>query len=124
MNPNSTLTYSERCSLIEMLRRKHPDSGCKHPQLDVCYEEVVGNKANVFVSFAYSDNFFELVEALELFMSKHPELAEESTYFWVDFLVNDQWNALSKPFDWWATTFKEAVAIQYVSCLHGATQVF
>ena len=33
----------------------------------------------------------------------------ESTFFWFDMIVNDQWASLEKSFDWWATTFKEAV---------------
>ena len=35
IDPNSTLTYSDRCSLIDLLERKYPNAGCKHPQLGV-----------------------------------------------------------------------------------------
>ena len=78
--------------------------------LGLTYTEVVGAKANIFLSFAYMDNFADLVDAMELFLDTNAsQYPKESTYFWFDMLVNSQWGALDKDFIWWATTFKEAV---------------
>jgi hypothetical protein len=66
---------------------------------------VVGAKANRFISFAYADNFIELVDALEAYLEGQPELNPERTYFWFDMLVNNQWTAAVKGFEWWTTTF-------------------
>eukprot|EP01038_Epipyxis_sp_PR26KG_P014216 gene14216-19075_t len=110
VDANSTLTFRDQCSLIDMLEQNYPVSNSKHPQLNVSYDEVVGLKSTIFVSFAYSNNFIELVEALNLFLSSHSDqFPKDSTYLWFDLFVNDQWHALEKNFEWWATTFKEAV---------------
>lgn len=102
------ITYSEKCSLIELLKRKYFNS--KHETLGVSYQEVVSEQANVFVSFAYSNNFIELVDALACFLIAHSvEFPQESTFFWFDSFVNDQWTALEKDFVWWSTTFRSAV---------------
>ena len=94
VDPATTLTHDARCSLIDMLLTNHCDSTSKHPVLDVSYKEAVGEKANLFVSFAYADSFIDLVDALELYMETHAkEHAVESTYFWFDLFVNDQWTA-------------------------------
>ena len=111
IDPESTLTYSGgrgKGSLIELLRREFPDSSRRHPELDVSYDEAVDMRANKFVSFAYSDNFVDLVGSLEQFLVSHPQFSEELTYFWVDLMVNNQWIATSKSFTWWASTFREA----------------
>lgn len=106
-----TLTYAAKCSLIEVLHREYPTiERVKHPRLGVTYDEAVGAKATAFVSFAYSDNFIELVGSLEQLLKDEPvKYPVESTFFWFDMIVNDQWSALEKSFDWWATTFREAV---------------
>jgi len=49
------------------------------------------------------------VDALERFFENSTDLDKDNTYLWFDLFVNDQWAALDKPFEWWATTFKEAV---------------
>jgi len=107
VDPASTLTYAGQCSLIEMLRQGRFESDA--PLGSMSYEQVVGAKADIFVSFAYSCDFIELVDALECFFERTPSLDKNSTYLWFDLFVNDQWTALDKPFEWWATTFKEAV---------------
>lgn len=108
IDPDSTLTYKCQCSLIEGLRRHYLDEN--HPDLGVCYRDAVQDRANVFVSFAYGDNFIELVGALMEFLDSHPkDFPRDTTFFWFDLFVNDQWNALDKKFEWWATTFREAV---------------
>ena len=112
IDASRTLTYSAQSSLVDMLRKFHSKSagGIPHPQLQVTYDEVVGEKANIFLSFAYSSNYVDMVDAIEHFMlKKSSEFSPESTYFWFDVFVNDQWHALDKPFEWWASTFKEAV---------------
>ena len=93
--------------MIELLKREYYD--IPHPVLRSTYIECVGEKANVFLSFAYSSDFTELVNAVECYMERNPSKSSETTYFWFDLFVNDQWNALDKDFDWWATTFREAV---------------
>jgi len=108
-DPPSTLTYDDRCSLIDLLQKHYLDTN-RHPVLGLTYKEVVGAKANIFLSFAYMDNFADLVDAMELFLDTNAsQYPKESTYFWFDMLVNSQWGALDKDFVWWATTFKEAV---------------
>lgn len=64
INPISSLTGIYKCSLIQMLEL---DSTNAHPDLGVSYYDVVRNKANVYISFPYTMNYFELVEALEDF---------------------------------------------------------
>ena len=66
-DPSTTLTFSKRMSLINLLQSDYNDDTTKHPFLNVCYREVVGAKATIYVSFAYGDNFIELVEALDVF---------------------------------------------------------
>jgi len=107
MDPTKTLTFADKTSLIEMLRLRYYDK--QHPVLGVSYIETVGVKANIFISFAYTSDFVELVEAVECYLEDHPNRPRESTYFWFDLFVNNQWSALSKSFEWWATTFREAV---------------
>ena len=106
MDPSSTLTYAAQCSLIDLLRRHH--STDPHPLLNVTYEQVVG-QATVFLSFAYQSDFVELVDGIRRHFDGNAELDRGSTYLWFDVFVNDQWHALDKDFDWWATTFREAV---------------
>ena len=73
------------------------------------YDEVVG-EATVFVSFAYSMQFSHLISALEVAINTNGEIFHESTYFWFDMLVNDQWHALEHDFDWWSNTFSSAIS--------------
>jgi hypothetical protein len=64
------------------------------------------------MSSGNADDFFEFADSreLEALMSKHPdELSEVLTYFWLDLFDNNQWPALDKPFEWWATAFREVV---------------
>ena len=106
VDKDSTLTFAADCSLIEMLKTAHRE--IPHATLRVTYDQAVGTKANVFVSFAYGDNFIDLVEGLELFL-KDEKRDPMETYFWFDMFVNDQWHALDHDFDWWANTFSTAV---------------
>ena len=93
-----------------MLRINHLDASSMHPKLNISYEEAVGAQANVFLSFAYGDNFIELVGALEQSSMNDPaKFNRETTCYWFDMFVNNQWVALDKPFEWWASTFRNAV---------------
>ena len=77
--------------------------------LQLTYGQCVGSKANVFVSFAYLMRFCDLVNVAEGYLRKQGPRAEESTFFWFDLLVNDQWAATEKPFEWWTDTNEESV---------------
>ena len=102
-----TLTFVDQMSLIDVLKTHYKDASSPHPTLGVCYDDVVGEQATKFCSFAYNGDFFELVDSLEALILANPEYADE--YFWFDMLVNNQWFALDHDFDWWASTFKTAV---------------
>ena len=65
----ATLTFKERCSLIEVLKRRH--SHARHPVLGLTYSQCVA-PANIFVSFAYAADFVELVDALGGFPGGEP----------------------------------------------------
>jgi tetratricopeptide (TPR) repeat protein len=73
---DATLTYRTRSSLVEML-------------LGVSYFDAVAEKAIVFLSFAYSANYIELVDALEVWVADDTDKID-SVYFWFDVFVNDQ----------------------------------
>jgi len=104
-----TLTYDTQSSLIALLAEKHRDeSHPKHPQLDVWHCDVVCNQANLFVSFAYQDNYIELVQALKaLFMEQN--LDDATTFMSFDMMVNNQFSTDTSDFDWLANTFSDAV---------------
>ena len=104
----ATLTHAAQSSLIDLLLAEHRSALHPHPQLDVCYEGSV-SRANVFVSFAYAVDFVELVDALDCYLEAQGEGAAETTFFWFDLFVNNQWAALEHDFDWWATTFRTAI---------------
>ena len=106
VDKDATLTFAANSSLIEMLKKAHRE--IPHPTLGVTYDQAVGTQANIFVSFAYGDNFIDLVEGLELFLEDEKR-DPTTTYFWFDMFVNDQWHALDHDFDWWANTFSTAV---------------
>ncbi len=101
VDPSLTLTHAYQCSFVDALKQ--------NALLDLKYDEVVGKEANIFVSFAYGDNFIDLVDALERYLMTLDERERDKACFWYDMLVNDQWHALDKDFDWWATTFRTAV---------------
>jgi hypothetical protein len=107
LGPSSTLTFGSKSSLIDLLRGHHFDS--PHPELGLSYQQVVGDQATLFLSFAYSDNFIELVDAIEVFFEEHSDMSVEHTFLWFDMVVNNQLEAADHDFDWWATTFRTAV---------------
>jgi tetratricopeptide (TPR) repeat protein len=103
VDPGSTLTFEDRCSLIDLLERKY-STGDVHPILELTYDEV-DEKANVFISFAYYNDFITLVDALENFFENYPSYSVETTFFWFDIFVNNQWEANTP----WESIFKNAV---------------
>ena len=106
--PADTLTFADKMSLIDLLQTHHKDANSPpHPDLGVRYDDVVGEKATKFVSFAYVSDFFDIVQSIETYVVENPEAADD--YFWVDMLVNNQWFALDHDFAWWSSTFKKAV---------------
>ncbi len=86
INPISTLTGIYKCSLIQML-----EINCDkdlHPDLGVSYHDVVRNKANVYISFPYTINYFSLVEALETFVKKHKDNSNSFSFWFELFNIN------------------------------------
>ena len=69
----------------------------------------MSERASIFVSFAYSCNFCELVDALEHYLIDN-KFDLKSTFVWFDPFVNNQWHASSNGFEWWSTTFKQAIS--------------
>ena len=109
VDASATLTYESQTSLIELLQIHHRDANNVHPELGVYYNQVVSDKPNIFLSYAYSSNYIDLVEAIEVHFEENPDLSVGSTYFWFDLFVNNQWYALDKDFTWWSGTFRSAV---------------
>ena len=56
----NTITGQTQLSLIELLRLHHPTCSQAHPELRCSYEDSVGQKANIFISFAYGASFIEV----------------------------------------------------------------
>lgn len=78
----------------------------------------------MFLSVAYESNYIEMLDAIENHMHEHLELKPESTFFWFSALVNDQWRAFERDFNWWSTTFHEAVEdIGYTLCFFSSWRV-
>jgi tetratricopeptide (TPR) repeat protein len=106
-NPESCVTYHAELSFIDLLKELH--TTVPHPLLNVTYDQVVGEKSNIFISFAYGDDFFELLNSIEQYIINNPHLNKDTTYFWIDMFVNNQWISPAKDFNWWTSTFKNAI---------------
>ena len=77
--------------------------------LDASDASLVG-EATVFVSHAWAMSFDALVAALrESERDLHAREPARTPYFWLDLLVNDQFAAPSRPFEWWQTVFRDNV---------------
>jgi tetratricopeptide (TPR) repeat protein len=83
-------TASELCSYCDMLKQRGSDG--------------VGI-ATVFISHAWKYRFADVVNALEYHFRDSPDI-----FIWFDLFSNNQHAAGNLPFDWWATTFKSAIA--------------
>jgi hypothetical protein len=89
VDPSTTCTFADQCSLIEVLR-SHYSNGVPHPRFKVTYEEVVGEKADIFLSFAYTSNYIEMVDAIEGYILSNG-LSPDNTYFWQVILFNTKY---------------------------------
>ena len=80
VKPEDTITGSSqtRMSLIDLLENEYKST--PHPLLGFSYDEVVGSKANIFVSFAYGMSYSSFVSILEEFISETPNLSLESNH--------------------------------------------
>ncbi|TPX76320.1 hypothetical protein CcCBS67573_g02396 [Chytriomyces confervae] len=65
-------------------------------------------KADWFVSHSWGSPFLDTVNALDDFFSDKG-LDLDKTMVWFDLFSNGQHDTGSKPFDWWKTTFLQAV---------------
>jgi tetratricopeptide (TPR) repeat protein len=75
-------------------------------QLQSTGDEGVGI-ATWFVSHAWIYLFLELVEALESFFAAEPQGLD--TCVWLDLVSTSQHGTFSRPPEWWATTFQNAI---------------
>ncbi len=70
----------------------------------------MGDMATVFLSFAYDDNFIELVDSLkQSSIDDADNFHKDTTFYSFDMFVNNQWFAFGKDVDWWKTTFRNAI---------------
>ena len=107
VDPTTTLTFASHSSLIDAVRVNAESVR----SLGLDYASDVCTNANVFISFAYANNFVELVSALEGYLDDRNATSENTSevFFWFDMFVNSQWGALDRDFTWWSTTFRTAV---------------
>jgi tetratricopeptide (TPR) repeat protein len=61
-------------------------------------------QANVFISHAWKFKFLDIVEAIEHHFRHYP-----NAVVWFDLFSNNQHHAPNLGFDWWSTTFKNAI---------------
>jgi tetratricopeptide (TPR) repeat protein len=67
-------------------------------------------EANWFISHAWSYNFLDVMEAVEVFVETEVALEErDDVVIWFDLFSNSQHSAQNRPFEWWSGTFKNAV---------------
>jgi tetratricopeptide (TPR) repeat protein len=83
------LTGPSECSYCELLQL-HGNDGVA--------------QANVFISHAWKFKFLDVVEAIEHHFRSSPEAV-----VWFDLFSNNQHAAPNFDFDWWSTTFKNAI---------------
>ena len=67
--------------------------------------------ATWFISHAWSYQFLDVVESIQLFMNKEYNEKANDVYIWFDiFSVCQHFDAVGdRPFSWWTSTFKEAI---------------
>jgi tetratricopeptide (TPR) repeat protein len=83
-------TAGESSSYCDMLKKR----GCNGVGI-----------ATVFISHAWKYRFVDVMNALEYHFHDTPEI-----FIWFDLFANNQHAAGNLPFEWWATTFKSAIA--------------
>ena len=65
--------------------------------------------ATVFVSHAWAFRFADVLAALESWETRQKP-GSPPAFFWFDIFTNSQHDVTNRPFEWWNTTFKTAVA--------------
>lgn len=67
--------------------------------------------ANIFLSFAFVDNFMEVMRCLQYYLiSKNAGRDREQLAFvWISMFSVDQNKAETFPMDWWSVTFKRSI---------------
>jgi len=110
-------TKTDEISFAEYLVRHH--SVKPHADLGLTARDSVRENASVFVSHAWRYRFVELVNCLECFYSENlsDEEKRSPVAFWVDLCVNSQWKVTTLPFEWWSSTFLNAVGAIGHTCL-------
>lgn len=84
--PQTSVTKSSYCEYMKT---------CHHPGV---------GPANVFISHAWRYQFLDVISALQWHFRDQPDII-----IWFDLFSNNQHQAVSLPYDWWATTFKSAI---------------
>ncbi|EDQ90516.1 uncharacterized protein MONBRDRAFT_31913 [Monosiga brevicollis MX1] len=100
-----TMTTADVCRAIIMPESKK--AGCAYAALpEFAQDELLVGRATHFVSHAWAYSYNDLVDALAGFAGGH---SKQRPYFWVDLMLVDQNNDLSRPHQWWSTTFKNSI---------------
>jgi hypothetical protein len=84
------VTARFKCSLLDLMRE------AKHPHFRA--------QADVFISHAWKFRFLDVVSALQHHFRDRPDIV-----IWFDLFSNNQHRASELPFEWWSTTFREAI---------------
>jgi tetratricopeptide (TPR) repeat protein len=102
-------TERSQCSFQQFMKDSYED--IPHPQLALGYQEGFSTHLpEYFISHAWQYQYVEVVESLELYFQKiKPNYNSKEIYLWFDLFLNDQWNAPNRTFEWWSTTFLQAV---------------
>ena len=102
-----TLTEEAQTSYCEMLFTRESSEDPGGPKtVDV---------ANIFLSFAYSDNFMGVIQSLNYFLESKLAYEHKSIFIWISMFSVDQNKAAELTMEWWSGTFKRSIGrIGYV----------
>ncbi|KAJ3326524.1 hypothetical protein HDU76_012856 [Blyttiomyces sp. JEL0837] len=64
--------------------------------------------ADVFISHAWSYKFIDMIDAIDDYITEN-EKSPHDVYIWLDLVSNPQHGAEDRPFEWWKTTFINAI---------------
>jgi hypothetical protein len=71
---------------------------------------VVVAEANWFVSHAWSYNFLDVMEAIQIFVEKeYGTHKKDEPVIWFDLFSSCQHGIQERPFEWWSDTFQQAI---------------
>ena len=65
--------------------------------------------ANVFLSFAYSDNFMDVIKSLKYFLESKLAHEHKSLFIWISMFSVDKNKAAELSMEWWSGTFKRSI---------------